>query len=94
MRIVWTDEALTEIEGIIGHIAVDDPTAALDIAARIFDAVEDILPDTPQIGRPGRVDGTRELVVHASYIVAYQVSEQTIEILTVRHAARRWPEAF
>ncbi len=55
--------------------------------------VETILPNNPYAGRPGRVEGTRELVVHESYLVAYEIAD-TINILTVRHAARLWPERF
>ena len=43
-------------------------------------------------GRPGRVEGTRELVVHPSYLVAYRISGTEVQILTVRHAARLWPD--
>jgi plasmid stabilization system protein ParE len=46
------------------------------------------------MGRPGRVDGTRELVLHHSYLIAYRVTETAVEIIHVRHAARRWPSAF
>ena len=94
MKIVWTSEALTEIEGIIDHIAADDLGDALSMAEQIFQAVKDNLSDNPKIGRPGRVDGTRELVVHTSYIVVYRIMSNRIEILTVRHTARLWPEKF
>jgi plasmid stabilization system protein ParE len=62
---------------------------------RIVDHVE-LLTDEPKLGRPGRVPGTRELVVpRTPYIVAYAVlSSDSIRILGVRHGARRWPESF
>lgn len=92
--ILWTDEALSEIEAIVEYITAYNPVAAQALADRIFDTVETQLPDHPQSGRPGRVQSTRELIVHRSYIVAYRVANETVEILTVRHAARLWPESF
>jgi len=49
----------------------------------------------PYLGRPGRVTGTRELVVTSTpFIVAYQVVDDRIEILAVFHGARIWPDSF
>ena len=47
----------------------------------------------PEMGRKGRVSGTRELVV-APYVVAYRVRRTTIEIVAIIHGARRWPDSF
>jgi toxin ParE1/3/4 len=53
------------------------------------------LSEFPSIGRPGRVHGTRELVVDDTpFIVAYRIREGTVEILVVLHSARKWPEDF
>jgi toxin ParE1/3/4 len=53
------------------------------------------LPTRPQSGRPGRVSGTRELVVtRTPYVVPYRVQGRNIEILRVYHGARKWPEHF
>ena len=49
----------------------------------------------PEMGRRGRVGGTRELVIPSQpYIVAYRIQGQTIHILAVLHGARKWPEQF
>lgn len=49
----------------------------------------------PSIGRPGRVDGTRELVIHRyPYILVYRVTSDTVDVLSVYHDARAWPESF
>jgi toxin ParE1/3/4 len=91
MKLRWSAQSLRELESIVEHIATDNPVAALELSEQILSSVETVLPENPYAGRPGRVDGTRELVVHHSYIVAYEVAD-TINILTVRHVARRWPE--
>ena len=91
MKLRWSAQSLRELEAIIEYIATENPTAALDLAEKILSAVEAVLPSNPYANRPGRVEGTRELVVHESYIVAYEVSD-AIYILTVRHSARLWPE--
>ncbi len=49
----------------------------------------------PAIGRPGRVPGTRELVVpRTPFIVPYRLIGNHIDILAVMHAARAWPAQF
>ncbi len=51
------------------------------------------LANNPHIGRPGRVPGTRELIISKTpYIVPYQVSGDTLQILRVYHGSRQWPE--
>jgi toxin ParE1/3/4 len=61
---------------------------------RIYDSVG-LLARHPEIGRPGRVPGTRELIVSGSpYIVPYRIRGEEIEIITVLHAARLWPDRF
>lgn len=94
MKVVWTDEAINEIETIIEYIAIDNPDAAVTLAVRIFRFTDDILSNNPKIGRQGRISNTREFVMHSSYIVAYKLHTAHIEILAVRHTARPWPEGF
>ena len=74
------------------YIAEDRPEAALRMVERIQEAVSK-LADQRALGRPGRVTGTRELVIAGTpYIIPYRVREDAIEILRVFHGARRWPE--
>ena len=75
-------------------VARDNPSAARRLVARIAASVE-ALGDHPHLGRPGRITGTRELVVaETPYIVPYRVRGDDVEILAVFHGARRWPDAF
>jgi plasmid stabilization system protein ParE len=61
---------------------------------RVLDAVAQ-LERQPGLGRPGRVPGTRELVVgHTRFIVPYRVRAETVEILRVFHTSRRLPERW
>lgn len=73
------------------YIARYDPQAAVRMVQRIRSAVQN-LAIHPALGHPGRVPGTRELVVSGTpYIVPYRVRGQTLEILRVFHTARKWP---
>lgn len=92
MKAFWTPRALRDVEEVLTFIAKDIPGAASDLADRILSVVEDVLLTQPMIGRPGRVAGTREYVVQPSYILAYRVTGDAIDILTFRHSARRWPD--
>jgi plasmid stabilization system protein ParE len=61
---------------------------------RIRDAVSR-LARFPASGRPGRVAGTRELVIAGTpYIVPYRVTGDAVQIITILHGAQRWPEQF
>jgi toxin ParE1/3/4 len=59
---------------------------------RIFDAVDDMVASSNvHMGRPGRVPGTRELVVTPNYLVPYRIKGEVLEVLRVMHARQRWP---
>ncbi len=94
MRLRWSVAAFTDRESIFDYIVSESPQAAIAIDEQIQLAAEG-LTDFPESGRPGRVEGTRELVVvRTPYIVAYRLSEETISILRVLHGAQRWPDEF
>jgi toxin ParE1/3/4 len=91
MKIVWSPEAIQDLISLRAYIAEESPAGAQRIVLRILHDVE----DNPQMGRPGRVPGTRELVIpRTPDIVPYRVQSATIQILRVFHGARRWPERF
>ena len=92
MRIVWFRSAIADLEEARAYIANDDPEAARRVASSVVRAV-DRLARRPALGRPGRVPGTRELVVAGSpYVIPYRVRDDAVEILRVLHARRRWPD--
>ena len=94
MRVRWLREALRNLDDEASHIAADSPDAAQLVVQRALEAVA-MLPEQPGMGRPGRVPGTRELVVlKTRYVVPYRVRGQTLEILRVFHTSRRLPERW
>ena len=95
MAIVWSTAAIADLAQLRAYIPEDDPAAAQRVALHIVHNVEALLPTNPRIGRPGRVPGTRELVIPKTpFIVPYRVMDGTIEVLRLYHGARRWPERF
>lgn len=94
MKIRWLSLALADLDEVGKYIAEDNPRQAVAVVLRIIDAVE-LLVDHPEIGRPGRVGGTRELVVaDLPYIIPYRKKGEWLEILRVFHQKRKWPPSF
>jgi toxin ParE1/3/4 len=91
-RVEWRPMARKDLHGIVRYIANDSP-----IRARSFEqelrAKTALLARHPEIGRPGRLSGTRELIAHPNYIVLYRVLHEaaTVQILRVKHAAQNMP---
>ena len=94
MKLTWLPRAREDVRQAYAYIAESSPKGAKAVVDRI-DAQVDTLLEFPRIGRPGRVAGTRELVIQRTpYVVAYRLSGADIEILAVLHGARQWPERF
>ena len=94
MRVRWLRTALRNLDEEASFFAVDDSVAARLVVERLLEAVAQ-LAEQPGLGRPGRVHGTRELVVSKTrYIVPYRVRGDTVEILRVFHTSRRLPERW
>ena len=91
MHVKWTRTALANLDEEAAYIAQHNPQAAADMVEKIEKAAQ-LLTDFPAMGRPGRVSGTRELVVtDTPYIVPYRVRGKTVHILRVFHTSRKWP---
>ena len=94
MTLLWTELAVAHLRSAYDYIAADNPKAAEGVIERIISAVE-YLEKHPDLGRTGRVDATRELVVVGTpFIVAYRHTKDRIDVLAVLHTSRRWPESF
>ena len=94
MRVRWLRKALGNLDDEASFVAADDAAAARLVVEPVIEAVAQ-LTEQPGLGRPGRVPGTRELVVSKTrYIVPYRVHGDTIEVLRVFHTSRRLPERW
>jgi toxin ParE1/3/4 len=58
MNILWSPEAIEDLNSLRAYIAQDNPSAARAVAFHITHSIEQLLPDNPQMGRPGRIPGT------------------------------------
>jgi toxin ParE1/3/4 len=91
MQVRWVRKALQNLEQAHSYIAKDDREAASRTILKIQMAVNQ-LSQFPLMGRVGRVEGTRELVIaNMPYFVVYRLQKNTVEILRVLHASRRYP---
>ena len=86
----WKASAVADLMAIVDYISDDNPDAALALMDEIQGKVEQ-LPAHPKRCRPGRVNGTRELVVRPNYIVVYAENPAVVTVLRVLHAAQMWP---
>ncbi|NHZ66626.1 type II toxin-antitoxin system RelE/ParE family toxin [Massilia genomosp. 1] len=93
MAVKWTKKALANLAAIVDYIGQDNPDRGDSFALEIQAKVQN-LAGFPGMGRPGRVMGTRELVVHENYVIPYRMTGGVVVILSVRHAAKRWPGRF
>ena len=86
----WKALAVADLMAIVDYISDDNPNAALALMEEIQSKVAQ-LPTHPKRCRPGRVEGTRELVVRPNYIVVYAETAAAVTVLRVLHAAQMWP---
>jgi toxin ParE1/3/4 len=93
MDVRWTRKALENLDAIAAYIARDNPVRAGSFVGEIKDKTN-LLARFPAMGRPGRVPGTRELVVHENYVVPYRVKDDVVQILRLQYVALLWPQRF
>lgn len=94
MRVDWSRRAIRNLVKLREYIEEDsDPTAAL-VADRIMKAV-DLLSIYPEMGRPGRIVGTRELVVPKTpFVIPYRIRRDRLDLIAVFHGRQKWPSKF
>jgi addiction module RelE/StbE family toxin len=92
MVLEWSVFALADRNAIFDYIEAESPRAAVSVDARIQACVEN-LRQFPEMGRPGRIEGTRELIISRTpYIAAYRIVGDTVRILRLLHGAQQWPD--
>ena len=91
MQIIWLTTALNNLDELAEYIAQETPQAARQVLELIETQVN-LLATQPALGRPGRVLGTRELVIsNTHYLVPYRIKNNAVEILRVFHTSRKLP---
>jgi toxin ParE1/3/4 len=91
VRVEWLPVAERNRESHLPYIGERNPWAAIDMGDAIEAAVQHLV-DHPDMGRQGRVKGTRELVVSGTpYVIAYRVETDAVVILRLLHGAQKWP---
>ncbi|MFM9911900.1 MAG: type II toxin-antitoxin system RelE/ParE family toxin [Methylophilaceae bacterium] len=94
MRVKWLRNALLNLDEEAAYIAADNQEAARLAVQRIVDSAA-MLASQPSMGRPGRVIGTRELLVPKTrYLIPYRIRAEQVEILRVFHTSRKPPKRW
>ncbi len=92
MVIKYLRSALNDLESIAEYIALDNPKAAKRVIKELKETV-DLLMTVQDMGRPGRVHGSRELI-KSHYIIPYRIKGKRIEILRVFDSSQKPPEKW
>jgi toxin ParE1/3/4 len=94
MRIVWSPQAREDLISLFTYVTEDNLQAAKKLRDLILSKIE-LLAETPHLGRPGRVPGTKELVIEKTpYIIPYRCIHNCLEVIRVYHSSRKWPAKF
>jgi addiction module RelE/StbE family toxin len=90
MNLVWTRPARADRHEIYEFIAADNLRAARKMDL-IFAEKAAVLIRFPELGRTGRIPGTRELLAHRHFFLIYRISGDAVQILRLLHTSRQWP---
>jgi addiction module RelE/StbE family toxin len=90
MKVFWASAAEQDRADILDFISQDNPLAAIRMD-ELFAEAAGCLAEYPNLGKPGLIAGTRELIPHESYRLVYEVQGETVWILALVHTARMWP---
>ena len=90
MRVRWTTNAANDLTHIVERIREDNPAAAQKVAKRIYTAIAELRKSSNR-GRIGLADNTRELVFPPWPYAVYEIIEDQVHVLRIRHASQDWP---
>ncbi len=91
MELRWTESAAADLERIADYLFAQAPDRAERLVRAIYEAPQALLA-FPHRGRPGKKDGTRELMIASlPWLVVYTVSDDVIHVVRILHGAQRWP---
>lgn len=94
MHVKWLNSAKLALDNEIIFLAQED----VDLAKKVYSHIREqvaTLQNFPEMGRSGRIWGTRELVISRySYIVPYRIKNNIVEVLTVFHTKRQLPQEW
>jgi len=91
MRIRWTPPAAADLQNISDYLKQHHPQYRQPTMQKLYQRIR-ALKDAPYLGRPGRIEGTRELFFSPlPYIAVYRVTGQTIEVWRVYHTSQNRP---
>jgi toxin ParE1/3/4 len=89
MRVVWRARARADIDSMLAHVSPESPAGAARMHAQVLSMI-DLLMAWPDLGKPSRKAGVRELVVpHTPYVLLYRHRGRKVFILRVLHGSRR-----
>jgi toxin ParE1/3/4 len=92
MKIVWSRRAIRHLTTVRDYVAQDSPESAAEVASKILESVAQ-LTKYPNLGKQGRIAGTRELVVPGTpYVIPYRIHRSRVELVAVFHGRQRWPD--
>jgi len=87
VEVIWRNEALDDLDGIIVYIGQFDREAADGMGEKLF-ALGESLADYPRRGRPTS-DGAREMVTVPPFVLRYEIEGERVFILSIRHGRRK-----
>jgi toxin ParE1/3/4 len=91
MKLRWTEAAADDLERIADYLFENTPLHAARIVRTIYESPRQLLT-FPALGRPGKVEGTRELVLTPlPYVVIYVLGMDIIHVARILHGAQKWP---
>ncbi len=92
MKVVFTDEALDNLDGILAYIASSYPTISAAFEKRLRTVITRIGAWPQSAQQVAERPGVRVVpLIRYPYNVFYRIANETVEILYIRHAARRAP---